>query len=424
MAEQKKSLFTRILEGKERSEDYARSTLPTNRWQLFWDIFKGNFGKLVKVNLLTILFMLPLFGVLIYGGMLKDMQLTVNPIGFEGFLSYPYYPEQAGMSELLTFYSNLTLYLGIFITSFIAAVGLSGGMYVVRNMVWTEGVFVTNDFWRGIKLNYKNALQAVLFFCVFLVLGGTLISLSEVSLVSATGSTRTWLKISQATCYVFIVVAALISFWMIALGVNYKLSFLQMLRNAFLMTVGALPQTIFFAALALIPYALVVWGSGFFMVIGILVLIFFGIAYSLLVWLDFAQWLFDKYINPKIVGAKVGRGIYGADAKVDAMQGSASAAEYNRARMLYGRSRLMARPIKPIDDGTDVYALPESFTRDDLQKLRESKQAVQDETDAYEQEHKTDEKYVEYNKFFDEKEKALQDDSKKKKRKPPKMLGQ
>ena len=65
MAQQKKGLIARMLEGKERSEEYARSTLPTNRWQLFWDIFKGNFWKLVKVNLLTLLFFVPLLAVVV-----------------------------------------------------------------------------------------------------------------------------------------------------------------------------------------------------------------------------------------------------------------------------------------------------------------------------------------------------------------------
>ena len=56
MAQQKKGLIARLLEGKEKSEEYARSTLPTNRWQLFFDIFKGNFSKIVIVNLLTMVF--------------------------------------------------------------------------------------------------------------------------------------------------------------------------------------------------------------------------------------------------------------------------------------------------------------------------------------------------------------------------------
>ena len=51
---EKKGLVARWLEGKERSEDYARSTLPTSRWSLFWDIFKGRFGRLVLVNLLML----------------------------------------------------------------------------------------------------------------------------------------------------------------------------------------------------------------------------------------------------------------------------------------------------------------------------------------------------------------------------------
>ena len=41
---EKKGFIARMLEGKERDEEYARSTLPTNRWALFWDIFKGRFS--------------------------------------------------------------------------------------------------------------------------------------------------------------------------------------------------------------------------------------------------------------------------------------------------------------------------------------------------------------------------------------------
>ena len=50
---EKKGLVARWLEGKERSEEYARSTLPTSRWALFWDIFKGRFGKMILINLLV-----------------------------------------------------------------------------------------------------------------------------------------------------------------------------------------------------------------------------------------------------------------------------------------------------------------------------------------------------------------------------------
>ena len=76
---QKRGLITRLLEGKEKSEEYARSTLPTNRWQLFWDIFKGNFGKIVKVNLLTLLFFIPLIAVLIFGYLMGESNGVIYP---------------------------------------------------------------------------------------------------------------------------------------------------------------------------------------------------------------------------------------------------------------------------------------------------------------------------------------------------------
>ena len=428
MAQQKKGLITRMLEGKERSEEYARSTLPTNRWQLFWDIFKGNFGKIVKVNLLTLIFFIPLIAVIVIYSMLVQSNGIIYPFGANLGVGYPAVPGQAGLYELLSLQNNFLLFIGIALSSVIASIGLSGGMYVVRNMVWTEGIFVSNDFWRGIKLNYKNALQTALFFCLMLFLSGTLISFVDFSL--ATGGLgkwqKIWMHVSRATSYLLIVFSAMLTLWMIALGVNYKFKFFQMLKNACLMTIGTLPQTIFFGVIALLPFALFLINSSFMMVIAIFVGLLFGFSFALLVWLDFAQWVFDKYINPKISGAKVGRGIYNKDG-TSTLTGDDSQAsiEYQRAILAHGKSRLVARPIKPIDDSLQVYELPQSFSREDLKRLRESKQNIIEDSELYAEEHKNDLRYVEYNKQFEERERALQEETeKKKKRKPPKLLGE
>ncbi len=431
MAQQKKGLITRLLEGKEKSEEYARSTLPTNRWQLFWDIFKGNFGKIVKVNLLTLLFFIPMIAVVVFYLMMVESNNILYPFGANLGIGYPVSPSQQGLAELLAVQNGFLLYAGIVLTSFIAALGLAGGMYVIRNMVWTEGIFVSNDFWRGIKLNYKNALQATLVFAIALLLCGTMIQFAEFSIVMGglTGFRLVLMRISQAMSYVFIVLLAMMSFWMIALGVNYKFTFWNILRNSFLLTIGTLPQTIFFGVLALLPFALFLINQLFFIMIAMIICLLFGFAYALLVWLDFAQWVFDKYINPKIEGAKVGRGIYNKDGS-SALTGddSAAAIEYQRALLAHGKSRLVARPIKPIDDSLQIYELPGSFTREDLKRLRESKQNIIEDTEAYAEEHKNDLRYVEYNKQFEERERALQDEvdakGKKKKRKPPKLLGE
>lgn len=430
MAQQKKGFITRLLEGKERSEEYARSTLPTNRWQLFWDIFKGNFSKIFKVNFLILLFFLPMILVFIVNGVMNDYYSVTYPFGSNLGIGYPAYPDLVGQAELLTYNNDLIFLLGILISSLIAAIGLSGGMYVIRNMVWTEGIFVSNDFWRGVKLNIKNALQTAVFFSIVLFLAKYMINLANLYL--AIGGVSKWqsvlLHISLGASYVFLALAAMMSLWMIALGVNYKLSFLNMLRNSFLMTIGTFPQTVFFGVLALLPFALFLIGGTLFTMIAVIVLLLFAFAYALLVWLDFAQWVFDKYINPKLEGAKVGRGIYNKDGTSTlAGEDSGASLEYQRILLSHGRSRLVAKPIKPIDDSLQVYELPQSFTREDLQKLRESKKNIEEDTEAYAEEHKNDLRYVEYNRQFDEREKALQEseNGKKKKRlKPPKMLNE
>ena len=189
------------------------------------------------------------------------------------------------------------------------------------------------------------------------------------------------------------------------------------------MTIGMLPQTIFFGLLALLPFLLFLLGD-LFMIISIIILLLFGFSFTLLVWVNFSQWAFDKFINPKL-GVETGKGIWNKDGTKDKPEMESGAMlEYKRTLLAAGKSDLVARPIKPIDDSLQVYELPTSFTRDDLKKLRDSKQHIVEDTKEYEELHKNDLRYVEYNKQFEERERALQDaDDKKKKRKPPKMLG-
>ncbi len=425
MAQQKKGLIARFLEGKERSEEYARSTLPTNRWQLFWDIFKGNFGKLVKVNLLMLVFFIPLLVVLVLGILYMDSVGVTYPFGSNLAIGYPAMPALQGVSEWLKVQGDLYMYIGVLLTSILAAVGLSGGMYVIRNMVWTEGIFVANDFWRGVKLNFKNALQTAFFFCTILLVTATLINFANFTLAagSISKTQNVMLHISIVVSYIFLALGAMMALWMIALGVNYNMSFFTLLRNSFLMTIGTFPQTIFFGAIAFIPFVILLFGGSFFTLVAVMMILLFALSYALLVWLDFAQWVFDKFLNPKIEGAKVGRGIYNKDGSA-ALTGNDSEAsiEYQRMLLSHGRSRLVARPIKPIDDSMSVYELPQSFTREDLKKLRESKELIAEDTEAYAEEHKNDLRYVEYNRQFDEREKALQEEDAKKGKKARKKL--
>ena len=217
---------------------------------------------------------------------------------------------------------------------------------------------------------------------------------------------------------------------MISLGINYKQGPWTLFRNAVVMTVGTIPQTIFFGALAAIPVVLSLFGGDFFSVIGIVILLLFGFSYFFLVWLDFCQWAFDKFVNPNF-GIATGRGLYNKES--GKMQGSPEEAaaesdamrEYRRMIVAQGKSTLVSRPIKPLDDDVELYQLPESFSREDLKKLRESKEFMEEDVKAYEEEHRNDPAFVEYNREFEERERAIQEEENGGKKKPvkkPKML--
>ncbi len=429
---EKKGLVARWLEGKERSEDYARSTLPTSRWALFWDILKGRFGRLVLINLLMVVTFLPLAAVIVWRVLAIGVQGTVGPYGSGLGVGYPVLPELVGYAEMSMFQADL-LFFALFIPAgAIAALGISGGGYIIRNLIWTEGIFVANDFLRGIRRNYWNVLEAVLVLTVLLFVARTMGNLAD-WLVAIGAEGAGWLVASKIVGYIFVAFGILLFFWMISLGISYKQGPWALFRNAVVMTVGTFPQTVFFAALATWPIFLAMFAGGFFAVIGILLLLFFGISYMLLVWLDYSQWAFDKFINPTI-GVATGRGLYNKDkprsgSSSAPAQDSAAMREYRRLIVAQGKSKLVCRPIKPIDDELEVYQLPESFSREDLEKLRQSKQAIEEDTRAYEEEHKDDERYVEYNRQFEERERALREEDessgKKKKKKapqPPKML--
>ena len=428
MAEREhKGLVARWLEGKERSEDYARSTLPTNRWQLFWDIMKGRFGRLMLVNLLTLITFIPLILVIFWRYMVLMAQDVMGPYGSGLGVGYPVIPDIVGtpmMAEWIAVQNDLFFFALFIVGGLIAAVGISGGMYIIRNLIWTEGIFVANDFVRGIRRNFWNVAEAVFLFTLTLFVAQTMGNLADwlIAMDTAPG----WMLASKIIGYVLVVLMGLISLWMISLGVNYKQGPWALFRNAVVMAVGTFPQTVFFAVLAFIPIALMLTGVGFLIAIGMIVMLLFGLSYMMLVWMDYSQWAFDKFVN----GVKTGRGLYSRDPKEDkagsASEGESSAAvrEYRRMILAQGKSKLVSRPIKPLDDDLEVYQLPESFSRDDLRRLKESKEAIDEDVKAYVEEHKDDEQYVEYNRQFEELERALGDEDKKKKKlkKAPKML--
>ena len=389
-AKKKRGLIDRLLLGSEKSEGYARASLPSNRWELFWDIFKGRFWKLVIINLLILIFFIPVALIFFMRSNAISNLGALYPFSQNFGIGYQAPLSMVGYAENIVFTVDSTLYLFMPIALIIAAIGVSGGAYVIRNMVWTEGIFVANDFWRGVKQNIKQIIAVALVYSLAFYLTNLSVALADQSI--AVGIKNSWIFVlSKVLAYMFLVFYSMMTFHMITMSVTYELKFRQLLKNSFLFTIALLPQNILFLFLGLLPFLFLLFG-GIFMAIGLILILLMGFSLFFLIWTDFCQWSYDRFINDKIEGAQKNRGIY---EKVKESN-SLALQKYREQVARTAVSSLSSKPIKPItDDELQLAELPESFNRKDIERLNESKQRLIEDHERYVEEHKNDPQFVE-----------------------------
>lgn len=369
MATKKKGFIAKMIEGPERSDSYARGTLPGNRWELGWDLFKSNTGKLIGLNLLTLIFILPVLFIIFLRYSQVQYGALTGPFSQNVGLGYPGFFLAAGFNEEIYLRANISSIIFLPLAGLIASIGISGGMYVMRNMVWAEGVFVGKDFWTGVKKNYFVVMLSTLVYTV--LLSASIFTISSINLQIAQSGGHWLFTLSNVLSYIMIAFISIAYLYMLSMGVTYDLKFGQLIRNAIIMTIALVPSNVFFAAFALVTVIIMCLGNTAF-AFGLIIFLFFGLSIAMLVWTNYSQWAFDKFINDKVPGAVKNRGIY------------SKTPDEEESDFSYERSTLGKRPIKPITDyDIEIVEIPETFSRADLKRLEESKEAMRKASDEY-----------------------------------------
>lgn len=399
----KKGLFGKIVIGSEKSEDYARSTLPTSRTELFGDVFKTNFLKLVGINLMTFVTFIPILLILLFnsgahttGGALQSFN---QPFG----IGYPAIPALKGIAENVVLSADATTLIWLPFAMILAGLGISGSCYVIRNMTWGEGVMVVNDYFRGIKKNYFVVTATSIIYSIFLI--GLILLKDYARLFMVIQPEIKWLfVISEVLSYFFMFFITVMAIYMISMGVTYKLKYRYLIKNAFLFTLGAFPLNLVIALLSAVP-AVTLFIGNIFTVIFYVFVLSFGISTFILLWTVYTQWIFDRYINVQLSEKDRNRGIY---KKPD---GTDEAEKYKQQKII--ATKLTSRPIKPIDDDIVIDELPTNFTRADLEKLNRQKQEMIEDEKRYEAEHYEDERYAKAREEIKKQEEDLKAETKK-----------
>lgn len=296
--------------GKSGKGDYKRDDLPKNRRQLFFEMLRIRLSGLVRLNLMTAVAFLPMVYVfIILSNTLFDHLLTLS----EAITA------QAGSEQTLELvrnspemiYSILFSALVMLIPCILITGPVQAGMaYVTRNWARDEHAFVWSDFKDAVKENWKQALG------VSAITG--VMPLVVLVCYQFYGS--------MATQSAFFVVPQMLTLmlglvWMLALAfiypmmVSYRMGFGTLLRNGLLLAVGRLPYAAGMRLLMLVP-ALIAGLAAFFTPYAMYALmalcgyyLLIGNALARFVYASLSNAVFDRFINTRIPGAPVNRGL-------------------------------------------------------------------------------------------------------------------
>ncbi|MCL2234249.1 MAG: hypothetical protein FWC11_00855 [Firmicutes bacterium] len=364
--QKRRSLVYRITMGKDNLPDFTPDKLPGTRFALFKDVFLRRLGVMFRLNMLVLLFALPLIGVILYYVLTGLFDNSMIPHAGNVGIGWPIIPDIGLMVSTLEYSRQLMLYVLMIPSIIILTIGLAGGFYVMRRIVWGEGQTVFVNFFRGIKKHFIPFLIAgvaasVIVFALMMNItahvGGMIPPAVSIIGIIAT--------VILATLF------ALMLLFYVTQAVTYKQKIVNLVKNSFFLALGLVPQTVIMLIFSAVPFVLLALLSnvGMIFMIIIMVVMMVGFSYLICIWTVYAHWAFDRFINGKIEGFEKNRGM-----RPNADEKKEKAKKEKEKRKL--------EDISSIDEGSSITPLGASFSRTDLAKLQDEKATVKQEIDA------------------------------------------
>lgn len=328
-----KNLRNNYYFGKAGTADYTVDDMPANRWQLFWVTLKTRLGTMLRVNLLYALVFIPMLVVLvIYGGRIWNVMVASDQGDGTSLLSISVQQQREAGEEVsyseddnlvipdedanqLLQYNILWMLIWLFPCVAITGPFTAGVSYLTRNWARDEHAFAWTDFKDAFKDNWKQALpvSAITGLIPLLVYMGV-VTYREMAITNAL------FIVPEAIVILVGVLWAISVTYMYPLMVTYELSFKDLMRNAFLLGVARLPTSVGVRLLHCVPVALAVAAATFFptvmnyaMMLLFLWYALIGLMISRFITSSYTNAVFDRFINPRIEGAKVNQGLHTDD---------------------------------------------------------------------------------------------------------------
>lgn len=305
--------------GKSGKGDYRKEDLPRTRWQLFWEMLRVRLAGLMRLNLFYMLIWLPAIIVLVFGTMSlfygilpseeavpDDPAAIVEEVGMTSAQIAEMDPAQM----MNTIHSIVWLMLLVLVPCIAITGPFTAGLsYVTRNWARDEHAFAFSDFMDAVKSNWKPSLAVSFITSLMPMLMylcwtyyGELANQNALMTIPQTVTVMLGLFWGLSVTYTYPMI------------VTYQMRLRDVLRNSFLLAIGRLPTSVGVRLLHCVPVIIAflvamfintTWAifglAAYYMVLG------FGL--SRFVTASYTNGVFDKYINSRIEGAVIDRGL-------------------------------------------------------------------------------------------------------------------
>lgn len=296
--------------GKSGKGDYTPDDLPKNRWQLFMEMLRTRMSGLCRMNLMYFVAWLPA---------MIAISLWVVSFGVALNNSFPVDEagniiEEVAANGVQSFWQTLNDMNFMTLLILIPCIAITGPFtaglsYVTRNWARDEHAFPWADYKDAIKANWKQGLLvSTITGCVPFLVYICWHFYGDMAVGNAV-----WV-IPQMLILMLGILWALAVTYMYPMMVTYQMNFRTIIRNSFILAVGRLPGSVGIRLLHCVPTVLFTVIFLLTLQPWVLMLLFayyliFGFAFSRFITASFTNAVFDKYINSRIEGAQVNRGL-------------------------------------------------------------------------------------------------------------------
>lgn len=247
----------------------------------FYEIYFRKFFKLIELNILYIITLLPTFAVVfLLSGMLSN-KLGISMENLDAFPGMSALPEADAARLSITTDLLIRFYVSVLYTILWGnGPATAGFVYVLRCFLWEDSIFLFSDYFDHIKSNLKQSLIVwVIDLIVFIVICNSYFFYSSMP------NMMYFLK------YVILVLAffyTMLHLYLWHLLVTYKLRLGELYRNSALFALSALPFSVL--AIVVTVFAVLIWPAIAFTAANeLMMIIFTTLTFALLFALIFSS---------------------------------------------------------------------------------------------------------------------------------------